>query len=193
MRSADWSDERASWRVVAEGPDGTEQVLHARWLYLGSGYYDYDNPHDPGFDTGQFAGQVIHPQFWPEDLDYTGKRVVVIGSGATAVTLVPALAELGADVTMLQRTPSYIGPLPEKDVISALADAEVVTQIKKPWGKGHYRKDRAFLLMGRFEEAREAVQLGLSLEPANTVCALELVRIAFTNVVLACIRNSAIF
>ena len=93
--------------------------------------------------------------------------------------------------TMLSnRSAAYLA---EKDVISALADAEVVTQIKKPWGKGHYRKARAFLLMGRFEEAREAVQLGLSLEPANTVCALELVRIAFTNFVLACIRNSAIF
>ena len=93
--------------------------MTARFLYLASGYYDYDEPHDaelPGLEN--FAGQVIHPQFWPEDLDYTGKRIVVIGSGATAVTIVPAMTDKAAHVTMLQRTPTWMAAGPSRDKIA---------------------------------------------------------------------------
>ena len=115
--SAEWDSQTARWTVTSQGKDGTQQRLQGRFLFLGSGYYDYDQPHDAGFagrDT--FKGPVIHPQFWPEDLDYSGKKVVVIGSGATAVTIVPALASSGAGhVTMLQRTPTWMVSRPAKD------------------------------------------------------------------------------
>src|SRR5690606_15774649 len=84
-----------------------------------SGYYRYDEGYTPDFaGTDRFKGQIIHPQHWPENLDYTGKRVVVIGSGATAVTLVPSMAKQAAHVTMLQRTPTYIVSMPDVDVIA---------------------------------------------------------------------------
>ncbi|MEO0699894.1 MAG: NAD(P)/FAD-dependent oxidoreductase, partial [Pseudomonadota bacterium] len=79
---------------------------------------DYDEPYDAGFELGDFEGQVIHPQFWPKDLDYTGKKVVVIGSGATAVTIVPSIADKTAHVTMLQRTPTWMFARPAKDAIA---------------------------------------------------------------------------
>lgn len=86
-----------------------EETYVARFVFFCSGYYDYDRPHDPGFvGIEDFRGQVLHPQSWPADTDLRGKRVVVIGSGATAVTVVPALAAQGAEVTMLQRTPTYV-------------------------------------------------------------------------------------
>ena len=113
--TADWRSDGACWRVEVEGPAGREW-LTARFLYLASGYYDYDEPHDaalPGIE--HFGGEVVHPQFWPEGLDLTGKRVVVVGSGATAVSLVPALAERGAEVTMLQRTPGWMVAQPSTD------------------------------------------------------------------------------
>ncbi|MDE2435498.1 MAG: NAD(P)/FAD-dependent oxidoreductase, partial [Sphingomonadales bacterium] len=118
--SADWNSATARWAIVLEGADGTRQRLQARFLFLGSGYYDYDDPYDAGFKgRDSFKGQIIHPQFWPQDLDYAGKKVVVIGSGATAVTIVPAMAEGGAGhVTMLQRTPTWIMSRPAKDGIA---------------------------------------------------------------------------
>ncbi|MBA4165170.1 MAG: FAD-containing monooxygenase EthA [Erythrobacter sp.] len=116
--SADFLPDRAYWQVTAETADGERKLITARFLYLGSGYYDYDDPYDAGFDFSAYRGQVIHPQFWPEDLDYTGKKVVVIGSGATAVTLVPAMAEKAASVTMLQRTPTWMFSHPAKDAIA---------------------------------------------------------------------------
>ncbi len=118
--SADWDSKTAVWTVVSEGADGQHSQAKARFLFLGSGYYDYDNPYDAGFkgrDT--FKGQIIHPQFWPKDFDHTGKKVVVIGSGATAVTIVPAMAHTGAaHVTQLQRTPTYMVSRPAKDAIA---------------------------------------------------------------------------
>lgn len=118
--SADWDSKAALWTIVSESADGTTSQTKGRFLFLGSGYYDYDAPYDaqfPGRD--KFKGQIVHPQFWPKDLDYTGKKVVVIGSGATAVTIVPAMAEGGAaHVTMLQRTPTWIMSRPAKDAIA---------------------------------------------------------------------------
>ncbi len=116
--SADWRSDEARWHVTLEQTDGSHARMTANFLYLGSGYYDYDEPYDPGFEFGDFNGQVIHPQFWPEDLDYTGKKVVVIGSGATAVTIVPAMSDKAAKVTMLQRTPTWMFSRPAKDGIA---------------------------------------------------------------------------
>lgn len=113
--AADFDNATARWTVTVETGEGERKRITANWLYLGSGYYDYDEPFDPGFEFGEFEGQVIHPQFWPEDLDYAGKRAVVIGSGATAVTIVPAMSEKAAHVTMLQRTPTWMFCRPAKD------------------------------------------------------------------------------
>ena len=120
VKRASWSTADACWTVEAERTDTKETVrLTAGFLFLCSGYYNYDagyTPEFPGID--RFAGKVVHPQKWTDDIDYTGKKVVVIGSGATAVTLVPALAEKAAHVTMLQRSPTYILSLPGEDVMA---------------------------------------------------------------------------
>jgi len=117
---ADWSSTDARWTVEAELRDTGERVhLTCSFLYCCTGYYRYDegySPHFPGSE--RFSGQIVHPQHWPEDLDCADKRIVVIGSGATTVTLVPALARKAAHVTMLQRSPSYIVSLPERDAIA---------------------------------------------------------------------------
>lgn len=117
---AEWSSADARWTVTAEhGPDGETVTLTCRFLYMCSGYYRYDRGHTPDFPGAEdYTGQLIHPQQWPEDLDHTGKRVVVIGSGATAVTLVPSLAARAAKVTMLQRSPTYLISLPARDAIA---------------------------------------------------------------------------
>jgi monooxygenase len=117
--TAAWSSADARWRVEVERSDGTRLAMTCRWLFCASGYYDYQRgfrPRLPGEE--HFAGTIVHPQQWPEDLDYTGKRVVVVGSGATAVTLVPAMAERAAHVVMLQRTPSYVLPIPSEDPLA---------------------------------------------------------------------------
>ncbi|KZY54723.1 FAD-containing monooxygenase EthA [Erythrobacter sp. HI0063] len=119
--AADWREAHACWHVTVETAEGDRKRLTANWLYLGSGYYDYDEAYDPGFDLGAFEGRVVHSQFWPDDLDYAGKQVVVIGSGATAVTLVPSMAKGArgaAKVTMLQRTPTWMFSRPAKDRIA---------------------------------------------------------------------------
>jgi cation diffusion facilitator CzcD-associated flavoprotein CzcO len=116
---ADWDSGAARWTVTSERGDGTTATTTARWLYLGSGYYDYDEPFDAQFAGREdFRGQIIHPQFWPKDLDYSGKKVVVIGSGATAVTIVPSMTDKAAHVTMLQRTPTWYAIRPAKDGIA---------------------------------------------------------------------------
>lgn len=117
---ADWSSSEARWTVTAERGDTGETVrLTCDFLFGCTGYYRYDEGYTPSFaGTERFRGEIVHPQHWPEDLDYSGKRVVVIGSGATAVTLVPSMAERAAHVTMLQRSPSYVLSLPAKDPIA---------------------------------------------------------------------------
>jgi cation diffusion facilitator CzcD-associated flavoprotein CzcO len=117
---AEWSTAEARWEVEAERTDTGETVrVTCGFLFVCSGYYRYDKGYTPAFaGTERFKGRILHPQHWPEDFDYTGKRVVVIGSGATAVTLVPSMAERAAHVTMLQRSPTYIVSLPAKDVIA---------------------------------------------------------------------------
>ncbi len=130
MTEARWSTETASWTVTVEVTDGesddpdtstvigTEQHT-ANFLLMCSGYYSYKTGYQPTFEgQDDFTGPIIHPQDWPEDLDYTGKRVAIIGSGATAVTLLPAMAGDAAHVTMIQRSPSYLLSLPSIDPIA---------------------------------------------------------------------------
>ncbi|MEO6091069.1 MAG: alpha/beta fold hydrolase, partial [Umezawaea sp.] len=119
---ASWSSEHARWTVDVERTDtGQRTTLTCGWLFGGSGYYRYDEGFTPHFDGRErFRGTIVHPQQWPEGLDYAGKRVVVVGSGATAVTIVPAMAGPAAHVTMLQRTPTYILPLPKADAVANL-------------------------------------------------------------------------
>jgi cation diffusion facilitator CzcD-associated flavoprotein CzcO len=143
--SADWSSADACWRVTVE-QGGQRRIVTANWLYLGTGYYDYDDPYDAGFDFSQFEGQVIHPQFWPKDLDYQGKNVVVVGSGATAVTIVPAISDAAASVTMLQRTPTWMFSRPAKDALAnflrKILPEEVAYRFTR-W-KNVYMQDKSF-------------------------------------------------
>lgn len=120
--SLSWSSARCEWRVTVRHTDTDRaETLRARFVQLCTGYYDYDQGYRPSFDgEADFRGKVVHPQFWPRDLDYSGQRIVVIGSGATAVTLVPALCERAASVTMLQRSPSYVANQPGVDPLAAL-------------------------------------------------------------------------
>ncbi|TPG55281.1 NAD(P)/FAD-dependent oxidoreductase [Sphingomonas glacialis] len=115
VQTASWSTSDARWTVTANGPDGPTS-LTCNFLFMCSGYYNYARGHTPEWaGTEQFAGRIVHPQFWPSDLDYSGKEVVVIGSGATAVTLVPAMAQTASHVTMLQRSPTYVVSRPAED------------------------------------------------------------------------------
>ncbi len=116
-KRAVWSTREATWTIEAEcTEDGTTVQLTCNFLFACSGYYDYDQGYLPSFEGSErFGGQVIHPQKWPEDLRYDGKHIVVIGSGATAITLVPAMASRAAKVTMLQRSPSYVFSRPNQD------------------------------------------------------------------------------
>ena len=123
VEAAAWSSADARWTVSAERTDtGEKVILTCSFLLMCSGYYRYDHGYTPDFPgLERFQGTVIHPQQWPEDLDYAGKKVVVIGSGATAITLIPSLAEKAAHVTMLQRSPSYIVSLPREDGLAKVA------------------------------------------------------------------------
>jgi cation diffusion facilitator CzcD-associated flavoprotein CzcO len=131
---AEWSTAETRWTVVAERTDtGATVRFTCGFLFTCTGYYRYDEGFTPRFEgTERFRGQVVHPQHWPDDLDYAGKRVVVIGSGATAVTLVPAMAERAAHVTMLQRSPSYIVSLPARDPVADLLRRMLPAKVAHP-------------------------------------------------------------
>jgi len=119
--SASWSSEDARWTVEAKTETGETIRYSCKFLYGCTGYYRYDAGYEPSFPgSEQFRGRIVHPQKWPEDLDYAGKKVVVIGSGATAVTLIPAMAPTAEHVTMLQRSPSFILSLPGQDPLADL-------------------------------------------------------------------------
>ncbi|MEV6796687.1 NAD(P)/FAD-dependent oxidoreductase, partial [Streptomyces sp. NPDC051320] len=133
--SADWSHDDRSWVLEVAGPAGLE-LLTCSFLYMAAGYYDHDSGHKPEF-PGQpaFRGSIVHPQQWPADLDSTGKRVVVIGSGATAITLVPALAQTASKVTMVQRSPTYVAIDSDVDeeanrLRAEVGDQEAFTRIR---------------------------------------------------------------
>lgn len=127
VNTADWSPTEKAWSLNVNA-DGKEMTMKARFVLLCTGYYDYDQPLQaliPGIDN--FKGRVVHPQFWPKDLDYTNKSIVIIGSGATAITLLPALAQNASHVTMLQRSPSYILSQPREDGLEKLIRAVLPT------------------------------------------------------------------
>ncbi len=119
-QAAEWSSADQCWTLTTlNEATGENETFRTRFLVAATGYYNYDQGYRPQFpDEERFQGQIIHPQHWPEDLDYTGKKVVVIGSGATAITLVPSMAKTAAHVTMLQRSPTYIMSIPAWDKIS---------------------------------------------------------------------------
>jgi cation diffusion facilitator CzcD-associated flavoprotein CzcO len=120
VKRAEWSSADATWTVEAElAATGERVALSCNYLFMCAGYYSYRGGYTPDF-TGRdrFEGLVVHPQEWPDDLDYEGKRVVVIGSGATAMTLVPAVAERAGHVTMLQRSPTYVVSRPDRDAVA---------------------------------------------------------------------------
>ncbi|MDQ2635803.1 MAG: NAD(P)/FAD-dependent oxidoreductase, partial [Actinomycetota bacterium] len=121
--AAAWSSAEARWTVDVEHAQTGELLqFSANWIFMAGGYFRYDQGFTPDFEgRDRFKGQILHPQHWPEEFDYTDKKVVIIGSGATAVTLVPAMADKAAHVTMLQRSPSYIMPTPAKDVFANTA------------------------------------------------------------------------
>ena len=145
-----WSSEQARWTVRID-QHGEQTEMTCSFVFLCSGYYDYDGGYTPEFEgIDRFKGQIVHPQKWPEDLDYAGKRVVVIGSGATAVTMVPAMADTAAHVTMLQRSPTYIVTLPAVDPI-----AKALKRVLPP--KAAYvvsRWKNVLLQMGTFNLSR---------------------------------------
>ena len=122
--SCAWDSASASWTATLVDAEGRESRMQARFLFMCCGYFRYDEgytPELPGLDN--FTGTVAHPQHWPEGLDFTGKRMAVIGSGATAVTMIPALAKKAAGVTMIQRSPSYIVSRPGRDFLAGLVNA----------------------------------------------------------------------
>jgi len=118
VKSANWSSEESAWTVICEH-DGDSVEIKCKFLMMCSGYYNYDKAYDaqlPGLDN--FEGQLVHPQFWPEGLQHAGKKVVVIGSGATAMTIVPNMAGSAELVTMVQRSPTYVVSRPDQDAIA---------------------------------------------------------------------------
>ena len=140
----DWQSDKKYWRVTLKSEEsGQHEHIAARWIFNASGYYRYDKGYTPDFaGQSRFKGQIVHPQHWPEDLEYENKRVVVIGSGATAVTIVPALAKTASHVTMLQRTPSYVLPVPVDDPVA---------KYLRKW----FSEDTAFKAARRFNIAKQ--------------------------------------
>lgn len=127
VNSANWSSEEKAW-TLAVNANGKDQTFKSRFILFCTGYYDYNTPLEariPGI--ANFKGRVIHPQFWPKDLDYANKSITIIGSGATAITLLPALAQTASHVTMLQRSPSYILSQPREDGLEKLIRAVAPT------------------------------------------------------------------
>lgn len=166
--SANWSSSEARWHVRAKSVDGgPDRHFAARFLFMCAGYYDYDEGYKPDFPGEKdFGGQIVHPQHWPEGLDYVGKKVVVIGSGATAVTIVPVMAANGADVTMLQRTPTWMASRPARDPFAnnlrkVLPEklAYAITRFKNIWWQrivySKARKDPASVGQKLLDMARE--------------------------------------
>ncbi|EAQ97334.1 flavin-containing monooxygenase [Congregibacter litoralis] len=125
VKRANWDSREQCWElIIDDGENGEETHLKTRFLHLCAGYYNYTHGHQPEFPgRDSFAGEFIHPQFWPENLDYEGKRVLIIGSGATAMTLVPSMADKAAEVVMLQRSPTWVVSRPSTDWIANLLRA----------------------------------------------------------------------
>jgi monooxygenase len=162
--AASFSSETARWTVEVErtdpGGEAEALALTCDFLYVCSGYYRYDEGYTPAFaGRERFAGRILHPQHWPEDLDHAGRRVVVIGSGATAVTLVPELARTAAQVTMLQRSPGYVVALPSEDALAELARRWLPRSVAVPL----VRWRNVLLQLAGFQFSRRAPRLAKAL------------------------------
>jgi monooxygenase len=163
IESADWSSDDALWRVTARRTDTNETFeLTAGFIFSCTGYYRYDEGYTPEFPgRDAFAGTIVHPQHWPEDLDYAGKKIVVIGSGATAVTLIPSLADKAAHVTMLQRSPTYIVSMPESDALANALRRFLPARVSGPmirWFKALMTQASYFLSKRRPEFVKSALK-----------------------------------
>ena len=172
--AADWSEQDARWTLSVEVTDHagatSTRTIRSRWVFAATGYYRYDEGYSPEFAGREdFSGEVVHPQHWPEDLDYSGKKVVIIGSGATAVTMVPAMLTgpgAASHVTMLQRTPTYIMSMPRVDGLATLLTrllgeerGYAVTRFKNIWlERGVILALRRFPRAGRWYIRRENVK-----------------------------------
>jgi cation diffusion facilitator CzcD-associated flavoprotein CzcO len=154
--TADFDSKAARWTVTVVSPKG-ERRITCRWLHMATGYYDYQQAYLPHFEgRGSFSGSFFHAQFWPEELDYVGKRVVVIGSGATAVTVVPELARNGAaHVTMLQRSPTYMVSLPSVDHIAN----GLRRLLGDKWSHGIIRTRNVLMQQASFQLAKRRPEL----------------------------------
>ena len=155
--SASWSSESSTWTVNVQCPDVDGIIeFECRFLMMCGGYYDYEQGHTPEFSgRANFKGSVIHTQHWPEDLDYTSKKIIVIGSGATAVTLVPELAKTAAQTIMLQRSPTYIASVPEQDSWSTRLSGVLPAS----WLYRIIRWKRILLQIGVFNLSRKRPQM----------------------------------
>ena len=153
VKRSSWDSASATWTVETEdGQTGETRTYTCSFLYMCSGYYSYEGGHRPDFpNEAEFGGEIIHPQHWPEDLDYAGKKVVVIGSGATAVTLVPEMAKTAGHVTMLQRSPTYVVSRPAEDGIST----KLRRWLPESWAYGLTRWKNVLLQMMFFNMARK--------------------------------------
>jgi cation diffusion facilitator CzcD-associated flavoprotein CzcO len=140
VKRASWSSADASWTIdVERGPEREPLRFTCSFLFTCTGYYDYAGGYTPEFTgVGKFRGRVVHPQQWPEDLDYAGRRVVVIGSGATAVTIIPVIARTAAHVTMLQRSPTYIVSRPSEDALAKWLRCRLPTRIAYGIARWYY-------------------------------------------------------
>ncbi|TQC45971.1 NAD(P)/FAD-dependent oxidoreductase [Rhodococcus sp. WS4] len=161
VSSAEFSSSTGRWTVTAQHSGSAETVqITARFLFSGTGYYNHEAGFTPEFDgIEDFTGQVIHPQHWPEDLDYSGKKVVVIGSGATAATLIPAMAGTAEHITMLQRSPSYVLSLPAEDAIANMLNKLIGPKRAHPI----IRRKNIMLQRGIFKACRRSPKLMRSL------------------------------
>lgn len=177
VTAADWDTAARQWTVTATTPEG-EKRFTTNFLWACAGYYDYDEGHKPEFPgLSEFEGTFVHPQHWPDDLDYAGKKVVVVGSGATAVTLVPAMADQTEHITMLQRTPTYIMSRPAKDPLARLLgstldrvpDALPFKRLREKAGYEATRWANILLLVGSYQLSRRKPELMKRMVRKNVV------------------------
>jgi cation diffusion facilitator CzcD-associated flavoprotein CzcO len=152
VQSADWDSTTDTWTVRVE-QDGAERRYRGRFLFFGTGYYNYDEPYSPEFPgLEDFAGEVIHPQYWPESLDYTGKNLVVIGSGATAISMIPSLTKKAAHVTMLQRSPTYLMSVAKINPMIAVIRKLLPLTLSHAIARAYFK----FITIGSYWFARKA-------------------------------------
>ncbi|GAA3544515.1 monooxygenase flavin-binding family protein [Aeromicrobium flavum] len=165
VSTAEWSSDDATWTVTSTLADGSTETITASFLYLCSGYYSYDEGYTPDFPgLESYEGELVHPQFWPEDLDHTDKNVVVIGSGATAITLLPSMAKDAAKVTMLQRTPTYVLSQPGTDPVANLAKRFLPKQLVHRVARLRYAVMTVgfYMLCRAFPRIARTILLGLT-------------------------------